>query len=507
MTCWLQMGAQSSQWENIVTWTANADPGPTSVVLEHIDGATASTPKLSFLYAMPGPLYDTVQIQGPRNVDGTITDFEEGVPYHIAIVSDADNAVLRGYVNGVSSSAAKMDQAPPFTAITQPLNLQVFGQNVIPDVIEELRFFTGALSSTQIEAIYTGNTQQGGGKTVIEGGSIQSGKLQSNNWGASYGSQYNLNDGTFFLGGSSSPKLSWDGSTLLIGAASGSPVIDNYSFGLNSDQQLNAGTASPGLNLTSGYLGYYNGSDWRTYMDSAGNFYLGGTNTGSLMWTSATNELSIVGSIEVTNPNASLYEAGAIYNFGGPSGSVIAKEPLIPIERGGTTGSQWSINDVDLTNANTVNGVLFVSSSDEDWEGEVRSRHSFARGADHTFVADLTIKQVIDDASDPPRMMIGFGDREHTPVGENPSSTYYNTAHAFYFSNDKVTAYEGSTRVAATGIYTGIAEGDKFRIWIHPHETTAGAKYKYLNIPTLLGQLQNLILIQPASDHQKKIRY
>jgi len=45
---------------------------------------------------------------------------------------------------------------------------------------------------------------------------VRAGVLQSSNWGATTGSQFNLDDGTFKLGGSDSPKLSWDGSTLSI---------------------------------------------------------------------------------------------------------------------------------------------------------------------------------------------------------------------------------------------------------------------------------------------------
>jgi len=45
---------------------------------------------------------------------------------------------------------------------------------------------------------------------------VRAGILQSSNWGITTGSQFNLDDGTFKLGGSDSPKLSWDGSTLSV---------------------------------------------------------------------------------------------------------------------------------------------------------------------------------------------------------------------------------------------------------------------------------------------------
>ncbi len=52
-----------------------------------------------------------------------------------------------------------------------------------------------------------------------------------------------------------------------------------------------------GLYLGSNYLGYYNGGSWQTYMDNAGNFYLGGT-SGKLQWNGTT--LSINGNITIS---------------------------------------------------------------------------------------------------------------------------------------------------------------------------------------------------------------
>ena len=54
------------------------------------------------------------------------------------------------------------------------------------------------------------------GETYIKGGYIRTGLLESTNWGAAAGSQFNLDDGTFKLGGSASPKLSWNGTALSV---------------------------------------------------------------------------------------------------------------------------------------------------------------------------------------------------------------------------------------------------------------------------------------------------
>jgi hypothetical protein len=46
-------------------------------------------------------------------------------------------------------------------------------------------------------------------------------------------------------------------------------------------------------------MGYYNGTDWKTYMSSSGDFYLSGTD-GYLQWNSAADSLSIKGNITAT---------------------------------------------------------------------------------------------------------------------------------------------------------------------------------------------------------------
>jgi hypothetical protein len=60
--------------------------------------------------------------------------------------------------------------------------------------------------------------------------------------------------------------------------------------------------SSQGLFLGSTNLGYYSGSDWKTYMADNGNFYLSGAGSDSLTW--AGGVLSINGAINITGGNA-----------------------------------------------------------------------------------------------------------------------------------------------------------------------------------------------------------
>ena len=54
--------------------------------------------------------------------------------------------------------------------------------------------------------------------------------------------------------------------------------------------------AGAGLFLSATYLGYYDSSNWKTYMDSSGNFYLGGS-SGKLQWDASEDTLTITGVI------------------------------------------------------------------------------------------------------------------------------------------------------------------------------------------------------------------
>ena len=64
-----------------------------------------------------------------------------------------------------------------------------------------------------------------------------------------------------------------------------------YAFGGNAFS-LTTNTPSNGLNLTATHLGYSTGGTYTTYMDSSGNFYLGGT-SGALTWTASTSTLNV----------------------------------------------------------------------------------------------------------------------------------------------------------------------------------------------------------------------
>ena len=116
-------------------------------------------------------------------------------------------------------------------------------------------------------------------------------------------------------------------------------------------------TLSPitGLNLTGTYMGYYDGSNWKTFMQSNGNFYLGGTG-GSLQWVSATNSLSISGSVLITGGSgiSNLSDAGglATKNTVGTSEIDDSAVSTVKIADGAITADKINVTSLSAIQAN-----------------------------------------------------------------------------------------------------------------------------------------------------------
>jgi len=116
---------------------------------------------------------------------------------------------------------------------------------------------------------------------------VRAGVLQSSNWGATTGSQLNLDDGTFKLGGSDSPALSWDGSILAVSGTiqagsnlGGDNVVTIDSSGLDVGSSGRIKGGATGFESGAGFwLGYSGGYK----------FYIGNKSTDNyLSWDGST---------------------------------------------------------------------------------------------------------------------------------------------------------------------------------------------------------------------------
>ena len=144
-----------------------------------------------------------------------------------------------------------------------------------------------------------------------------------------------------------------------------------------------------GLYLGSDYMGYYNGSAWKTYMDNSGNFYLGGT-SGALTWNGTT--LAVSGNIVIASGLGITVQSGGgmtvqsggniLLNSGGdliltphatnPSQITFNGSSYdVSFSMWTTTGSQlWLLPSV----TNTV--YFFIGSYSSDTPGSTKLFHS-----------------------------------------------------------------------------------------------------------------------------------
>ena len=152
--------------------------------------------------------------------------------------------------------------------------------NAINDYFEgqmsEFRFYKKELSDVEVQSLFLAPNAVGG-RTIIEGNRITTGKIRSNNWGPSYGSQLDLDNGTIVLGGNSNPLFEVDSSGH-ISASAGN--IGGVTLGID---KMHLGT------------GYWNSSDTAFYVDDTGSFSLGD----QLTWDG--DSLNVKGNITVHN--------------------------------------------------------------------------------------------------------------------------------------------------------------------------------------------------------------
>jgi hypothetical protein len=199
------------------------------------------------------------------------------------------------------------------------------------------------------------------GQTTINGKTITTGKIQSAN-GNTY---FDLDNNTLVIGSASGiGNFSDAGAVVTADDLDGIPDGGTYArttynqrTGANRaynaiDSSANVVTsvhpstsvATPGgtgLFLGSDYLGYYDGSNWKTYMDNSGNFYLGGA-SGPFQWDAAASSVTVGTQasgqrcvLDGTNNRLEFYDSGGTLR--------------ILIDEDATYGNMIQINDTGGT--------------------------------------------------------------------------------------------------------------------------------------------------------------
>lgn len=260
-------------------------------------------------------------------------------------------------------------------------------------LLNSINSATQSLSSSLYNSIFTNQSGQINKPPSVTVGSPSGLYLGSTFMGYYNGSDwktYMANNGNFFLSGAGTDSLSWSSGVLTIngainitggnlstqmsaiGSATGS--LQNQLTGVGSatgslqSQVASAGSvsssvftnssglinktpsaSSAGLYLGSTFMGYYNGTAWRTYMANNGNFFLSGDGTDSLSWSGGV--LTINGAINITGGNLST-QLSAI---GSTTGSL--QNQLAGV--GSATGSLQS----QVTSAGSVSSSVFTNSA------------------------------------------------------------------------------------------------------------------------------------------------
>jgi len=116
-----------------------------------------------------------------------------------------------------------------------------------------------------------------------------------------------------------------------------------------------SGVTTAGLYLGTDYMGYFNGADWKTYMDGSGFFYLSGTN-GSLVWNPSADTLEITGAVTATSGDFSGVDISGTLTIGSSgeikidatTGTKITKDQITVGSFGSATGSIASLENTGI---------------------------------------------------------------------------------------------------------------------------------------------------------------
>ena len=170
-------------------------------------------------------------------------------------------------------------------------------------------------------------------RPMISADFLRAGVLQSANWGANQGSQFDLNNGTFRLGGSSAPKLSWDGTTLQVTGqiyVQGGQVPYSYvTGGPPADADNTATVIGAGL-ITTGRILLGSGGTIKAGIDGAGT-----SDSDIRIWAGATYENRASAPFRVTQGGALVATNVTITGTGNLTGGYLGSSSALTIQSGG----------------------------------------------------------------------------------------------------------------------------------------------------------------------------
>ena len=248
------------------------------------------------------------------SVSGSITTLSGSVSGSIYSLSGSVSTSLANVSSSISSSLSTANSQSIFTTLSASAYLDQFiftdanGKLKRPPTAsadglytgnDHLGFYSQSVWKTYMDSqgdFYLTSSAAGGGFLVW---SSAQGRLQIlgdiNIQGGNAATTASLNSAT------SSLLNSINSATQSLSSSLYNSIFTNQSGQINKPPSVTVGSPS-GLYLGSTFMGYYNGSDWKTYMANNGNFFLSGAGSDSLTWSSGV--LTINGAINITGGNA-----------------------------------------------------------------------------------------------------------------------------------------------------------------------------------------------------------
>ena len=170
-----------------------------------ICGFYLQSKKIQVKEFLPGA--DTVVHDLATNAWDDDPDFSEAQYFRLRLTIKSEGAVYEAFKNG--------DFTSPLGTIDTTSNGHT-AQYFRPGIVIHYSDDVASHADNKVILMQMSAGATIGQATRISGNAVQTGAIISTNWGAQYGTQLDLENSTFKLGGSTSPKLSFDGTNLSV---------------------------------------------------------------------------------------------------------------------------------------------------------------------------------------------------------------------------------------------------------------------------------------------------
>lgn len=261
----------------------------------------------------------------------------------------------------------------------------------------------------------------------------------------------------------------------------GNPGANNQDFPFLAPAIATMATpVTGGLLLSSDIMGYHGAiaagdgtnatlSDFSTYMDSSGNFYLGGT-SGALTWNNSTAALAVTGNITVTNPgdfadiNSALSGSQLYENF----------QSTLDTTKWTNHGGVTQTLVTTTVEGQSYLGSKFYNDSTTAWTCGLMAETIFLRSQSSTITFDVCVNAAA------PQTMFGFVPADTDGTDMTTANNIAHAEHLVYFQARDIRIYEsgaqtGSNLLGADVWTDGTDKFYRIKITLKP---AGGARYE-----------------------------